>query len=165
MLFFFKTLMEKISKIGLWINLIHQLSDRLMESKLKAHDLEGFSATQGRVLFVLRDKTNRELSEKSIQDLVDELEIPNSSFTELIDSLVKKNLVRRVRSTSDRRKIHLQINEVQFNTFLGKYGMILREMTELYFHHISSKERSLVEMILPKIVESLKDAETQIYKN
>ncbi|MBN2154615.1 MAG: MarR family transcriptional regulator [Candidatus Lokiarchaeota archaeon] len=151
--------MVKISEIGLWIATIHNLSDRLMESKLKAHNLEDFNATQGRVLFYLQQMDNTTLAQKSIQDLIDELKIPNSSFTELIDSLVQKDLVERVPSTSDRRKIHIQKKESSFNKFLSVYKEILVEMTAAYYRDLSQEEQKWIERVLPKIIQNLMNEE------
>lgn len=147
--------MEKISEIGLWIAQIHQISDRLMESKLKENNLEGFSASQGRVLFILEQIPNNRLAKVPIQALVDRLNLSNSTFTQLLDSLETKNLIERVRSTSDRRKIHIQKIEPQFRDLLNVYRKVLEEMTEAYYKNLSDEEKKQVESIFPKIIKNL----------
>jgi len=147
--------MEKISEIGLWIAQIHQISDRLMESKLKENNLEGFSAAQGRVLFILEQIPNKKLTKIPIQALVNRLNLSNSTFTQLLDSLEAKKLIERVRSTTDRRKIHIQKIEPQFGALLDVYRGILEEMTESYYRNLSKEEKKQVETIFPKIIRSL----------
>lgn len=147
--------MEKISEIGLWIAQIHQISDRLLESKLKEQNLDGFSAAQGRVLFILESIPNKQLARIPIQALVDRLNLSNSSFTQLLDSLEEKNLIERVRSTTDRRKIHIQKKEPQFRELLDVYRKILEEMTQAYYRNLTELEKQQVESIFPKIIESL----------
>ena len=82
--------MEKISEIGIWIAQIHQISDRVMEIKLKENHLEGFSAAQGRVLFILEQIPNEQLLKIPIQGLVKRLNLSSSTFTQLLDSLQDK---------------------------------------------------------------------------
>ena len=147
--------MEKISEIGLWIAQIHQISDRIMEFKLKEKNLEGFSAAQGRVLFILEQIPNKKLAKIPIQALVSRLKISNSTFTQLLDSLDEKKLIERVRSTMDRRKIHIQKIEPQFRELLNVYRKILQEMTESYYRNLTENEKQQVEEIFPKIVSSL----------
>jgi len=154
--------MEKISEIGLWIAQIHQISDRLMEWKFKEKDLEGFSATQGRVLFILEQLDNKKLAKIPIQALVNQLKIPNSTFTQLLDRLEEKGLVERMRSINDRRKIHIQKNEENFKEFLDIYRTILVDMTNAYFRNISLEEQILIEKIFPKIILSLMEEEEKI---
>ena len=152
--------MDNISEIGLWIAKIHQISDRLMEAKLKNNNLEGFSAAQGRVLFILNEISNEKLLEIPIQALVNELNLSNSSFTQLLDALQKTELIRRVPSTIDRRMTHIQKDEPKFSEYLGVYSKILMEMTEAYYRNLSNKEVTLVEQVLPKILDSLMKEES-----
>jgi len=157
--------MEKISEIGIWIAQIHQISDRLMEIKLKENDLEGFSAAQGRVLFILEQIPNNRLAKIPIQALVDRLNVSNSTFTQLLDSLEKKELIERVRSTKDRRKIHIQKNVEAFKKFLDIYRKILMEMTDAYYRNLSNEDKQSLEKIFPKIIRSLEKEEKKVSKN
>ncbi len=157
--------MEEISEIGLWIAQIHQISDRLMEAKLKENQLEGFSAAQGRVLFILEQIPNDKLMKIPIQGLVNRLNLSNSTFTQLLDSLQDKGLVKRVHSTKDRRKIHIQKNEGMFRDYLNVYRKILIEMTEAYYKNLTKDEKTLVEKVFPKIIQSLENEEKIVSKN
>jgi DNA-binding MarR family transcriptional regulator len=157
--------MEKISEIGIWIAQIHQISDRLMEMKLKENQLEGFSAAQGRVLFILEQIPNEQLLKIPIQGLVKRLKLSSSTFTQLLDSLQDKGLIERIHSTKDRRKIHIQKNKPTFKEHLDVYRKILIEMTEAYYRNLSEEERQMVENVFPKIIQSLENEEQKNSKN
>ena len=119
--------MEDYSQIGLWIAQIHQISDRIFEQKLRTANLDNLSAAQGRVLFIL------EANDKiMIQDLASLVSLSNSSLTQLLDKLEKKEVIARKRSDTDRRKIHI-LKGPDFLPYLNIYKDILREMTKMYY--------------------------------
>lgn len=115
-----------IDKVFAWGRQIHRLNDfkdRILESHLAPYDI---TAAQFKVMLLMnRDglTTSAELCRCILLD--------GGAMSRMLDRLEKKNMITRVRSTTDRRQYHLALTE-QGNAFCRRIpGIAVQTFNEL----------------------------------
>lgn len=145
--------MKTPSRIGLQIAKIHQSSDRIFSRKLKERQLLDLNPSQGRVLFVLREKDLI-----SIQELAEKTSLSNSSLTAVLDKLESKKLIERIHDKADRRKYLIKL-KTKFHESFKIYYDIIVEMSSLFFEGFKEDEIKDLENKLLRIMNNLEKYE------
>ena len=145
--------MRTPSRIGLQIAKIHQSSDRIFSRKLKERKLLDLNPSQGRVLFVLREKDLI-----SIQELAEKTSLSNSSLTAVLDKLESKELIERIHDKADRRKYLIKLKTNFHESFKIYYDIII-EMSSLFFEGFKDDEIKDLEIKLLRIMNNLEKYE------
>ncbi|MBS3788241.1 MarR family transcriptional regulator [Candidatus Bipolaricaulota bacterium] len=98
-------LTEEPAKISLLLYRISQGINKLIRDKGKDNDI---SSTQIQTLIFLSGAHNRN---KNVGSIARRLQIAQPTASRLVDSLVKKGVIKRERSETDRRKVKLELTE------------------------------------------------------
>jgi len=134
---------------GFLISKIHQLSNRLLNKKLKEHGLDQLNSAQGRIMFVLWREDNI-----SINDLSRKTQLSKSTLTSMLDRLEGAGFLIRKPSNRDRRKILIKLSEYG-KELQHKYIEISKQMTFLFYNTFSEEEIDDFENFLRKILDNL----------
>jgi DNA-binding MarR family transcriptional regulator len=93
----------------------------------------------------------------SVSDIARQVSLSQATVTSVINRLVKKNLVVRERSTSDRRKVRVSLTESAVEV-LGNVPDLLQEDFILRFEMLESWEQKMLVSSLDRVA-SLMDAQ------
>jgi DNA-binding MarR family transcriptional regulator len=135
------------------VSKMHQVAGRIFTRKLKHYRIDDFSPAQGRIMFVLWQKDNI-----SIQELARETQLKKSTLTSMLDRLEHTGHIRRVPSTSDRRKIMIQTTQKD-KELQGLYAKVSREVTQLFYKGFTSREIDRFEEYLSRILKNIRETE------
>lgn len=105
---------------------------------------------QGLILLFLNDRP--ELTQKKIGDLIFR---ENASVARMIDSLVKKNFLKRSVNEQDRRRYELEIT-ADGEKILNSLSTIIMTNRQKAVEGITEKELSQLKIILNKIISNCK---------
>jgi len=100
-----RELSSETAKISLLLYRISQGINKLIRDKGKEHDI---SSTQIQTLIFL---SGAHSDNKNVSSIARRLQIAQPTATRVVNSLVKKDLVKRERSEADRRKIQLSLTD------------------------------------------------------
>ncbi|MHA1933674.1 MAG: MarR family winged helix-turn-helix transcriptional regulator [Candidatus Thorarchaeota archaeon] len=140
--------MSKIREGGFLISKIHHLSGRIFAKMLREHDIE-ISPGQGRIIFALwRDDGI------SINELAKRTSLGKSTLTDMLDRLEETGYLRRVPSTTDRRKIMIELTN-KIDALQDTYTKVSLEMTDLCYADFADEEIDMFEQSLERVLENL----------
>jgi len=130
------------------ISYLSDLIEKVLEKTISQVDFIDLTQQQLRYLQVIVRMKNPTLSE-----LARELDLTKPTVTVLVDKLVEKGYVKRMKSDKDRRSMHLHINKK------GSKISILREtayqrMAEKISSGLSETETAILTELLKKIVRN-----------
>jgi len=94
-----------------------------------------FSISQAKVLMFLSYKESFKM-----KDITEELGIANSSATELIDKLIKEELVERFRKPDDRRVVRVKLTE-KGRTFINEIKELKRKFWKSIIEKSEEEDR------------------------
>lgn len=126
-----------MSNLSRAISYLTELTEKVLEETISHADFSDLTQQQLQHLQVIIRLKNPSLSE-----LAKVLELTKPTVTVLVDKLVEKGYVRRVKSDKDRRSMHLHID---------KKGLKIEVLREIAYNRMAEK-----------ISTSLSDTETTI---
>jgi DNA-binding MarR family transcriptional regulator len=131
--------------LGHLIHLVNSLKDRLLDKHLVAYDI---TSAQFKVLLILARQTADTPAE-----LCRCLSLDSGAMTRMVDRLESKGLIARVRSTTDRRQVRLELT-AQGHSLSEQIPQIaadaMNELTgELTRPEVDELERLLKKMLVP----------------
>jgi MarR family 2-MHQ and catechol resistance regulon transcriptional repressor len=86
----------------------------------------------------------------TIQDIGQKISMTSGTMTYVIDKLEKKNYIKRVRSSEDRRRIYIELTEegkVFWDDTIKMHTQHLKE----FFGHVSEDEMKLLIKLMKKV--------------
>ncbi|SET19306.1 DNA-binding transcriptional regulator, MarR family [Natronincola peptidivorans] len=145
--------MRKIRQGGYLISKIHQLAGRIFAKKLKEYNITEINPAQGRILFALWQNDNI-----SIQELSKQTALGKSTLTRMLDRLEESGHLLRIYSSTDRRKVLVQLTE-ENKKMKTAYEKVSLDMTELFYKNFKTVEIEEFEAFLERIFNNLLDSE------
>jgi DNA-binding MarR family transcriptional regulator len=117
-----------MSNLSEAISYLSDLVEKVLEESISQSDFSDLTQQQFHYLQVIVRMKNPNLTE-----LAGELGITKPTVTVLVDKLVEKGYVSRVKSDEDRRTVHLHIN---------KKGARINALREVAYNRIAEKIKS-----------------------
>ena len=148
--------MENISKIGLLIENIQKTLRRILKYEMKQRNLQEMNPSHGKVLFALSQNDMI-----SIQELKERVALGSSTLTGILDHLEKLDMITRIHSKEDRRKILIRFNEKDYNK-LENYKAIVKKLTKIIYQDFSEDEIKTFESNLIHIFQNLSEYEKSL---
>lgn len=109
----------------------------------------GLTAPQILLLQAVRDK-----SQVTIGELAQDVSLSQATVTTILDRLEKRELVYRVRSTSDKRKVHAHLTPLGSET-LEKAPMPLQEQFKEQFGDLQEWEQTMIISSLQRVAQMM----------
>ena len=134
---------------GFLVSRIKQVSGRLLERMLAAKGVDAFNGPQGRILFVLWQKDSVPMSELSRQT-----GLATTSLTSMIDRMEESGLVRRERTTTDRRKVLIYLTD-EARGLERDYDEVSDEMNEIFYEGFSEAEAEQLDAYLNRVLANI----------
>jgi len=145
--------MSRQREAGILIAKIHQLSGRIFNQKLKNNKLDKLNPAQGRIMFVLWNK-----SSLPIHELSKETQLSKSTLTSMLDRLEEAGYIKRTPSKKDRRKIIINLIKVD-KEFEQNYINVSNQMLNLFYNGFSEEEINRFESFLKRLLNNLLEFE------
>jgi len=137
---------------GFLISKVHHISGRIFSRMLDEHDVD-INPAQGRIMFVLWQEDGLPIGE-----LAKRTSLGKSTLTSMLDRLESAGLILRERSKSDRRVILVKRTEKD-RSRQRTYERVSREMTQIYYDHLTDDEVQGFEGTLERILRNLVEYE------
>jgi len=134
---------------GFLVTRIKQVSGRLLERMLAAKGVDAFNGPQGRILFVLWQKDGVPMSELSRQT-----GLATTSLTSMIDRMEESGLVRRERTTTDRRKVLIYLTD-EARGLERDYDEVSDEMNAIFYEGFSEAEAEQLDAYLNRVLANI----------
>ncbi|MBR3160706.1 MAG: MarR family transcriptional regulator [Atopobiaceae bacterium] len=134
---------------GFLVTRIKQVSGRLLERMLAAKGVAAFNGPQGRILFVLWQKDGVPMSELSRQT-----GLATTSLTSMIDRMEESGLVRRERTTTDRRKVLIYLTD-EARGLERDYDEVSDEMNAVFYEGFSETEAEQLDAYLNRVLANI----------
>ena len=136
-----------MSNLSTAISYLTELAEKVLEETISHADFTDLTQQQLQHLQVIIRLKNPTLTE-----LAKVLELTKPTVTVLVDKLVEKGYVRKVKSDKDRRSMHLHIDKK------GAMIEVLREiayskMAEMISTRLSETETNILTELLRKIIK------------
>ncbi len=138
------------SNVDHLVSLIFATKRLIMENIKDSEKIDPFSFLRLEVLRFIKEKVN-----PTMKDIANYLCITPPSATSLINALVKKGLVRRVRDKKDRRMIRLEVTDKGEKHLKKEFERITRKIKKIYTR-LSDKEIKELIKILKKFSKEYK---------
>ena len=143
----------RISRSGDYIAQIRLIGGRVFEKLLADSGTDAFNGPQGKILDALWQQDGL-----SANEISQRTGLANSTLTSMLDRMENAGLVRRSRSTEDRRVVRV---------FLGPKAQVCREqyiavsekMTDIYFRGFTEREITSFEDALARVLENVREAD------
>jgi DNA-binding MarR family transcriptional regulator len=123
---------------------------------MKQRNLQEMNPSHGKVLFALSQNDMI-----SIQELKEKVALGSSTLTGILDHLEKLDMINRIHSKEDRRKILIRFNEKDYNK-LENYKAIVKKLTKIIYQDLSEDEIKTFESNLIHIFQNLSEYEKSL---
>ena len=134
--------------LSLWVKLSKAY---YTTSKITTDNIKKFNLTRPQFCVI---ESLGHLGAMTLSTLGSKLYVTGGNITLIIDNLEKEGLVERIRSTEDRRIIHVKLTdkgEHLFNTVFKKHAQFITKT----FHVLTEKEQIQLSKLLKKLGTSL----------
>lgn len=137
------------TKGGFLISRIRQAGSRRFDLLLNQAGIDAFNGAQGRILYVLWQQDGVTISRISSQT-----SLANTTLTSMLDRMEASGLIRREKSTSDRRAQLIFLTEAA-RALREDYERISDQMNEIYYQGFDEAEIRQLEGYLTRILDNL----------
>ncbi len=86
----------------------------------------------------------------TVSDLADSMGVSKSAITQIIDKLVEKKMINRIRTNEDRRIVQLELSK-KAHSVLGEVRRCFCQQLKPYFNDLSDSEISQLVTLVSKI--------------
>lgn len=117
---------------------------------MKEDNLDEFTPSQGRIIFLLLQKDNIPL-----HDLVEKADLSKSTLSSHLDNLERKGFVKKVPSSEDKREIFINLTD-KAQKLQKEYLNISQEMIKLFYKGFSGEDIDKFEEYLHRCLQNLK---------
>lgn len=131
---------------GFLISQIRQLSGRAFEKILKESGIDAFSGPQGRILYVLWENENLNISQ--IGKLTS---LANTTLTGMLDHMEKSGLIVRVHDPKNRRQVIIQTTE-KAEELREMYNRVSDAANDIFYEGFTEEEIAEFEDTLRRII-------------
>lgn len=134
---------------GFLISQVKQLQGRIFEKLLKENDIDAFNGAQGRILYVLWQQGQMNISEISKRT-----SLAKTSLTSMLDRMESSGLIQRVPDMENRRQITIVLTP-EARKLSESYERISEEMNQIFYGGFSKAEIEGFEAALQHIIKNL----------
>lgn len=134
--------------IAYYIRTIHHVMGRQMDARLRE---QGLTKSQFDVLWFLHQPHERPIIQRDIQDF---FHISNPTVTGILNRLEEKELIRRVRSETDRRSYYIEPTE-KAEALRQQMMACAMESEQMMATWLSPEENAELESLLGRILKEL----------
>ena len=134
---------------GFLVTRIKQVSGRVLERILAQKGIDAFNGAQGRILFVLWQGDGIPISELSR-----ETGLAMTSLTSMLDRMEASGLVRRQRTSKDRRKVLISLTD-EARALEKDYNEVSDEMNGIFYAGFSEAEAEQLDGYLRRVLENI----------
>lgn len=117
---------------------------------MKQNDLDRFTPSQGRIIFLLLQKDNIPMHE-----LVDKAQLSKSTLSSHLDNLERLGIVKKRPSNEDKREIFIILTD-EIQHIKEDYLRVSKEMSELFYKGFTNEDIDKFEAYLRKCFQNLK---------
>ena len=116
---------------------------------MKENDLDRFTPSQGRIIFLLLQKDNIPMHE-----LVDKAQLSKSTLSSHLDNLEGLGVVKKIPSNEDKREIFVMLTK-EIQQIKEDYLKVSQEMVELFYKGFTQGDIDKFEGYLHKCLQNL----------
>ena len=149
----------RISRSGDYIAQIRLIGGRVFEKLLSASGADTFNGPQGKILDALWQQDGL-----SANEISQRTGLANSTLTSMLDRMENAELVKRNRSTDDRRVIRVFLGP-KAQKCKDQYIAVSEKMTDIYFRGFTEDEITSFEDALRRVLENVREADRNESKN
>ena len=142
-----------ISRSGDYIAQIRLIGGRVFEKLLSASGADTFNGPQGKILDALWQQDGLSANEISTRT-----GLASSTLTSMLDRMEHSELVRRIRSTDDRRVVRVYLGP-KARMCKEQYTAVSEKMTGIYFRGFTEEEIASFESALLRVLENVREAD------
>jgi len=117
---------------------------------MKENDLDQFTPSQGRIIFLLLQKDNIPMHE-----LVEKAQLSKSTLSSHLDNLERLGIVKKIPSNEDKREIFVILTD-EIHHVKEDYLKISQEMGKLFYKGFTPEDIDKFEEYLRKCLQNLK---------
>ncbi|HEX5168264.1 MAG TPA: MarR family winged helix-turn-helix transcriptional regulator [Cyclobacteriaceae bacterium] len=92
-----------------------------------------------------------------MREIADYVDVPYSTATGIIDKLVKKKLVKRVNSETDRRTVKVALTPKKGKELFDQFMNFRHKLGEIVLSNMDERDFSDIERIMKKMVRQISD--------
>lgn len=92
-----------------------------------------------------------------MRDIADYLDIPYSTATGIVDKLVKKKMLKRVNSETDRRNVKVELTARKGKELFDQFMNFRHKLGEIVLAGMDERDFSDIERIMKKMVRQISD--------
>ncbi len=141
--------MRKTPRVFFLMNKAHAALSRAVDRRTQ--EVAGLSSPQHGVLFLLARKDGQ-----TVTELAQALSMRKSSLSGLIDRMVERQFVRRVRAEADGRVVHIHLEE-KASALLARTGPLVRKMNADILAPFDADEQDVIARFLTHLAENSED--------
>lgn len=134
---------------GFLVTRIKQVSGRVLERILANKGIDAFNGAQGRILFVLWQGDGVPISELSRAT-----GLAMTSLTSMLDRMEASGLIRRERTSKDRRKVLISLTD-EARALEKDYNEVSDEMNEIFYAGFSEAEAEQLDGYLRRVLANI----------
>lgn len=134
---------------GFLISQVKQLQGRIFEKLLKENDIDAFNGAQGRILYVLWQQGQMNISEISKRT-----SLAKTTLTSMLDRMESGGLIQRLPDPENRRQITIVLTP-KARTLSESYERISEKMNQVFYSGFSQAEIEEFETALRHIIKNL----------
>ena len=143
----------KISRSGDYIAQIRLIGGRVFERLLAASGSDAINGPQGKILDALWQQEGL-----SAHEIGRRTGLADSTLTSMLDRMEQAGLVRRVRSTEDRRVVRV-FTGPKAEACRAQYAAVSEAMTGIYFRGFAEEEAAAFESMLLRVLDNVREAD------
>ena len=143
----------RISRSGDYIAQIRLIGGRVFEKLLSASGADTFNGPQGKILDALWQQDGL-----SANEISQRTGLASSTLTSMLDRMENAGLVKRRRSTDDRRVVRV-FTGPKAQECKEQYTAVSEKMTEIYFRGFTEQEILSFENALLRVLENVREAD------
>jgi len=130
------------SRTGFLISQIKQVQARIFQRLLQESGVEEFNGPQGRILYVLSQKTG----------------LAKNTLTAMLGRMEDSGLIMRKAAESDKRQSLISLTD-KARDLQGKYDEVSQKMNEVFYKDFTQKEVTELDQYLDRILGNLEQSE------
>lgn len=134
---------------GFLVTRIKQVSGRVLERIIAKRGIDAFNGAQGRILFVLWQGDGVPISELSRAT-----GLAMTSLTSMLDRMEASGLVRRQRTSKDRRKVLISLTD-EARALEKDYNEVSDEMNAIFYAGFSEAEAEQLDGYLRRVLDNI----------
>lgn len=146
------------TRTGFLISQIKRVQDRIFERLLQDCGVEEFNGPQGQLLYLLWQREG-----VPIVELAQKSGLAKNTLTSVLGRMEENGLICRTQSKGDRRRAVITLTD-KARSARESYEAVSQQMNRLFFRGFSEEEAALLDSLLDRVLDNLKQTEEDLKK-